>query len=46
MSFTESDIKKALSFVVEPDLKKDIIELNLVSNIKFEVGYVVSGTYV
>ena len=36
MSFTESDIKKALSFVIEPDLKKDIIELNLVSNIKFE----------
>jgi ATP-binding protein involved in chromosome partitioning len=36
MSFTESDIKKALSFVIEPDLKKDIIALNLVSNIKFE----------
>ena len=36
MSFIESDIKKALSFVVEPDLKKDIIELNLVSNIKSE----------
>jgi ATP-binding protein involved in chromosome partitioning len=36
MSFTESDIKKALSFVIEPDLKKDLIELNLVSNIQFE----------
>lgn len=36
MSFLESDIKKALSFVIEPDLKKDIIELNLVSNIKSE----------
>ncbi len=36
MSFTASDIKKALSFVIEPDLKKDIIELNLVSNIKSE----------
>ena len=36
MSFTESDIKKALSFVVEPDLKKDIIELNLVTNIQTE----------
>ena len=34
MNFNESDIKKALSFVIEPDLKKDIIELNLVSNIK------------
>jgi len=35
MSFTESEIKKALSFVIEPDLKKDIIELNLVSNIQY-----------
>ena len=34
MSFTEENIKKALSFVIEPDLKKDIVELNLVSNIK------------
>lgn len=36
MSFTASDIRKALSFVIEPDLKKDIVELNLVSNIQFE----------
>jgi len=36
MNFTENDIKRALSFVNEPDLKKDIIELNLVSNIKVE----------
>ncbi|MBL4669123.1 MAG: Mrp/NBP35 family ATP-binding protein [Flavobacteriales bacterium] len=36
MSFSESKIKEALSFVIEPDLKKDIIELKLVSNIKFE----------
>lgn len=34
MSFTEEKIKQALSFVREPDLKKDVIELNLVSNIK------------
>lgn len=34
MSFTESEIRKALSFVIEPDLKKDIITLNLVSNIQ------------
>lgn len=34
MSFLEKDILKALSFVIEPDLKKDIVELNLVSNIK------------
>ena len=36
MSFTEAKIKEALSFVIEPDLKKDIIELNLVSNIQTE----------
>ncbi len=36
MSFEEKDILKALSFVLEPDLKKDIVELNLVSNIKSE----------
>lgn len=36
MSFEEKDILKALSFVLEPDLKKDIVELNLVSNIKTE----------
>jgi len=34
MSFTVEEIKKALSFVIEPDLKKDIVELNLVSNIQ------------
>ena len=36
MSFEEKDILAALSFVVEPDLKKDVVELNLVSNIKSE----------
>ena len=36
MSFSETEIKKALGFVIEPDLKKDIIELNLVSNINIE----------
>lgn len=36
MSFEEKEILKALSFVIEPDLKKDIVELNLVSNIKSE----------
>jgi len=34
MNFTEPKIKEALSFVIEPDLKKDIIELNLVTNIQ------------
>lgn len=36
MNFNEKDILKALSFVIEPDLKKDIVELNLVSNVKSE----------
>ncbi len=36
MNFSEKDILHALSFVVEPDLKKDVVELNLVSNIKTE----------
>ena len=34
MSFSEIQILKALSFVIEPDLKKDIIELGLVTNIQ------------
>lgn len=36
MNFEEKEILKALSFVIEPDLGKDIVELNLVSNIKAE----------
>lgn len=36
MSFEEKDILSALSFVIEPDLKKDIVALNLVSNVKSE----------
>lgn len=36
MRFSEKDILHALSFVIEPDLKKDVVELNLVSNIKTE----------
>lgn len=34
MSYEEKDILKGLSFVIEPDLKKDIVALNLVSNIQ------------
>ena len=30
---TKDEILKALSFVLEPDLKKDVVSLNLVSNI-------------
>jgi len=36
MNFNEKDILQALSFVIEPDLKKDVVELQLVSNIKSE----------
>lgn len=36
MNFDQKDILEALSFVIEPDLKKDIVDLNLVSNIKSE----------
>lgn len=36
MSFTEKEVLQALSFVIEPDLKKDIVELNLISNLKID----------
>ncbi len=36
MEVTFEKIIHALSFVIEPDLKKDIVELNLVSNIEFQ----------
>ncbi|NQY66656.1 MAG: DUF59 domain-containing protein, partial [Flavobacteriales bacterium] len=32
----KEDVLKALSYVIEPDLKKDIIELDLVSNIEID----------
>lgn len=38
MDITLQKIEEALSFVIEPDLKKDIIELNLVSNIEVQNG--------
>ena len=36
MNPTVESVKEALSFVIEPDLKKDIIALDLVSNIQVE----------
>ena len=36
MNFQEKNILEALGYVIEPDLKKDIITLNLVSNIAVE----------
>lgn len=40
MEVTFEKIQEALSFVLEPDLKKDIIALNLVSNIEFKDGVI------
>ena len=40
MNVTVAKIEEALSFVIEPDLKKDIISLQLVSNIRYEKGTV------
>jgi ATP-binding protein involved in chromosome partitioning len=36
MELNKENILKALAYVVEPDLKKDIVELNLVHDIKVE----------
>lgn len=37
---TEESVREALSTVIEPDLKKDIIALNLVKNLQVESGRV------
>ncbi|MGB4205025.1 MAG: Mrp/NBP35 family ATP-binding protein [Bacteroidales bacterium] len=36
MSYTEKDILKALSHVQDPDLKKDLVTLNMIEDIKIE----------
>ena len=38
MEISISNVKEALKKVIEPDLKKDIITLDLVSDIKIEDG--------
>lgn len=40
MEVTFEKVQEALSFVIEPDLKKDIISLNLVSNIEYQNGVI------
>jgi ATP-binding protein involved in chromosome partitioning len=40
MSYTPSDILKALSTVEDPDLKRDLVTLNMVKDIKVESGKV------
>ena len=36
MELTNENILKALAYVIEPDLKKDIVELNLVQDIRVD----------
>ena len=36
MSFTPENILKALSTVEEPDLKKDLVTLNMIRDVKVE----------
>ena len=40
MEVTFEKVQEALSFVIEPDLKKDIISLNLVSNMEYQNGVI------
>lgn len=40
MSFTQSDILKALSTVEDPDLKRDLVTLNMIKDVKVEPGRV------
>jgi ATP-binding protein involved in chromosome partitioning len=40
MSFTQSDILKALSKVEDPDLKRDLVTLGMIKDIKIETGKV------
>lgn len=40
MSFTQSDILKALSTVEDPDLKRDLVSLNMIKDVKIEANKV------
>jgi ATP-binding protein involved in chromosome partitioning len=40
MNFTASDILKALSTVEDPDLKRDLVSLNMIKDVKVEQGRV------
>tara|TARA_B100000902_G_C27280417_1_gene901410 strand:+ start:826 stop:1890 length:1065 start_codon:yes stop_codon:yes gene_type:complete len=40
MAISSEDVMKALAYVIEPELKKDIVSLGLVSNIKAEANTV------
>jgi ATP-binding protein involved in chromosome partitioning len=45
MSYNKEDVIKALSHVIDPDLKKDLISLNMIENIQIE-GNKISFTLV
>jgi ATP-binding protein involved in chromosome partitioning len=38
MSFSKSDIIKALSTVEDPDLKRDLVSLNMVKDVMVDTG--------
>src|SRR5688572_15038135 len=40
MSFSQVDILKALSAVEDPDLKRDLVSLNMIKDVKVEPGKV------
>lgn len=40
MAFTEQDILRALSYVDDPDLKRDLVTLNMIDNIRIEGNFV------
>jgi ATP-binding protein involved in chromosome partitioning len=40
MSFSQADILKALSTVEDPDLKRDLVSLNMIKDVKVEPGKV------
>ena len=40
MSFTQTDILKALSTVEDPDLKRDLVSLNMIKDVKVEANKV------
>ena len=37
---TKEEVLKALSYVDDPDLKKDLVTLNMISNVEIEEGIV------
>ena len=38
MSYSQSEILKALSTVEDPDLKRDLVSLNMIQDVRVEKG--------